>query len=197
MSAPITQIHRMYEHDPAELSRLIPLVYDTLRAMARNQMNREAHRTLPPTALVHEVYLRLMGRDASWQNRRHFFGAAAEAMRRILIEQARRRGRIKNGGDLERLPIDVERLAMRGESSQLIHLSAAMDRLEAADRRKAMVVKLRYFLGFTISEVAEILDVSPATAKLDWSYARAWLHRELFGSDGRGTDAPDHARAAR
>ena len=134
--------------------------------------------TMQPTALVHEAYLRLLG-NRSWQNRRHFFGACGEAMRRILVEAARRRGRAKRGGD--RQHVTPGGLARSGDipNDELLALDQALVDLEALSSRKALVVKLRYFAGLSIAETAAALEVSPATVKLDWSFAKAWLHKRL------------------
>ncbi len=180
MSGVITDILRRYGDDPEQLGRwLMPKVYDVLLGMARGQMAHERRRiTMQPTALVHEVYLRLLGKG-SWQNRRHFFGACAEAMRRILIESARRRGRSKRGHG--RQPASLDELAQPGgiPTDELLALDRALGDLEALAPRKALVVKLRYFAGLSIAETAAALEVSPATVKLDWSFAKAWLHRQL------------------
>ncbi len=180
MSGVITDILRRYGDDPEQLGRrLMPQVYDQLLDMARGQMAGERRRiTLQPTALVHEAYLRLLG-TRSWQNRRHFFGACAEAMRRILIETARRRGRAKRGHG--RQPTSLDGLAQPSgtPTDELLALDRALDDLEALAPRKALVVKLRYFAGLSIAETAAALEVSPATVKLDWSFAKAWLHRRL------------------
>jgi RNA polymerase sigma factor (TIGR02999 family) len=149
-----------------------------------------APHTLQATALVHEAYLRLVGDERTrWQNRRHFYAAAAEAMRRILIERARRRSRIRHGGGLTRIPFQDEEVSGPARDPRVLSLDAALRRLEAMHPRKAEVVKLRYFIGLTIQETAETLGVSPATVKLDWSFSRAWLHREIERS------VPDSASA--
>ncbi|MCP3961497.1 MAG: RNA polymerase subunit sigma [bacterium] len=187
MSGVITDILRRYGDDPEQLGRrLMPQVYDVLLGMARGQMAGERRRiTLQPTALVHEAYLRLAG-NRSWQNRRHFFGACGEAMRRVLIEAARRRGRVKRGG--ERQPVTPGGLAQPGGTpdEELLALDEALVDLEALAPRKALVVKLRYFAGLSIDETAAALEVSPATVKLDWSFAKAWLHRRLGRSVSAG-----------
>jgi len=169
--------------DEQATERLLELVYGELRKLAAAKMAREfASQTLQPTALVHEAWLRLGGDDQpTWQNRAHFFGAAAEAMRRILIDRARKRRAIRHGGDLARVDIDdtgVE-IAAPGEDDELLAVHEALDRLAEHDARKAELVKLRYFAGLTIEEAAEALGVSAPTAKRDWTYARAWLFREI------------------
>ncbi len=193
MSGVITDILRRYGDDPEELGqRLMPKVYAVLLSMARGRMAAERRRiTLQPTALVHEAYLRLRG-SSSWQNRRHFFAACGEAMRRILIESARRRGRAKRGGGQQ--PASLSQLAEPAGStldSELLALDQALADLEALAPRKALVVKLRYFGGLSIAETATALEVSPATVKLDWSYAKAWLHQRL---DRPKISAKGHSR---
>ncbi len=164
--------------DPKAASELLPLVYDELRKLAAARMAQEtADQTLQPTALVHEAYLRLVGNTDSprWQNRGHFFAAAAEAMRRILIESARRKLGPEHGGHLNRQEFAFDVPAEFGRSDQLLHLDEALDRLAAVEPRAAEVVKLRFFAGLTVAEVALALDISPRTADADWAYARAWL----------------------
>jgi RNA polymerase sigma factor (TIGR02999 family) len=162
-------------------SRLLPLVYDELREVARAKLARERQgHTLQPTALVHEAYLRLFGNARPrWENRAHFFGAAAEAMRRILIERARRHLRLKRGGGRQQVPLAdmVEQQTLGAED--LLALDRALDRLEARDAVMAEVVKLRYFAGLTVDETAAALDLSPRTVDRHWTGARAWLQREL------------------
>ena len=160
---------------------LLPLVYEELRALATHRMAREGGpRTLQPTALVHEAYLRLLGPEdrtrPMWDGRGHFFAAAAEAMRRILIERARRRLAAKHGGGKAALPLDGEPAeAELRESQSLLELDAAFGRFEAADPAKAALVKLRYFGGLSEEQAAEALGISRATASRHWAYARAWL----------------------
>lgn len=168
---------------PDARERLFAAVYAELRAMARARMARERPgQTLQATALVHEVYLKLVDARTPWQNRRHFFGAAAEAMRRLLIDQARRKQRLRHGGELERAEFEeAEETAVESglPPEELLALDRALDELAAYDARKAEVVKLRYFAGLEITEVAEALEVSPATVKNDWTFARAWLKERL------------------
>lgn len=160
---------------------LFTVVYAELRQMARARMAREKPgQTLEPTALVHEAYVQLFrNQEPRWENRAHFFTAAAEAMRRILIQRARHKGRLKRGGDLERVPFEssVGKLDPRSES--LLALDEALDRLEALDEVMAKVVKLRYFAGLTVPETARALQTSPRTVNRHWTAARAWLHQEL------------------
>ncbi|MFQ5599664.1 MAG: sigma-70 family RNA polymerase sigma factor [Candidatus Krumholzibacteriia bacterium] len=178
--------------DSTAAEEVLPLVYGSLRRLAQNKMAKETpSHTLQPTALVHEAYLRLV-KDASarWENRRHFFGAAAEAMRRILIERARRYKSVKHGGHLERVPYVEASIQDQERSEKLLALDEALEKLERKHPRKAKIVKLRYFVGLTIEETADAVGVSPATVKLDWSFARAWLLRET----ARITPVPASAR---
>lgn len=168
--------------DAGASETLLRLVYAELHQLASARMSHEpAGHTLQPTALVHEAWLRLGGAEtADWKNRAHFFGAAAEAMRRILIERARRKLAPRHGGGLERVDIDEVEIACGAkDDDELLALHAALDKFVAHSPRKAELVKLRYFIGLTLDEAAEILDISLATAKRDWSYARAWLFREI------------------
>jgi len=169
--------------DPAAAQQLLPLVYDELRKLAAARLAREKPgQTLQATALVHEAYLRLVGRGSEppqWNSRGHFFAAAAQAMRRILVEQARRKQGPKAGGDWQRvelsdLPADVATWQL-----DLIALDEALDRLAVQDPRVAEVVKLRFFAGLTRQQTAEILGVSVATADNDWAYAKGWLKAEI------------------
>jgi RNA polymerase sigma factor (TIGR02999 family) len=157
-------------------ARLLELLEERLRRMARARMRGERpDHTLRPTELVNEAYLRIADRDGAWDNRAHFFGAAVEAMRRILVEHARRRAAEKRGGGVERVTFDDLEVASDEPDTDVLALDEALKALEAEDERLAGVVRLRYFGGYTIGEVAELLDVSPATVKRDWTYARAWL----------------------
>jgi RNA polymerase sigma factor (TIGR02999 family) len=165
--------------DTQAAAQLLPLVYDELRQLAAAQMAREKPgQTLDPTALVHEAYLRLVG-DQQFENRRHFFAAVAEAMRRIMIENARRKRSRKHGGDRQRLDLNVEQLVEIERREPLLALDEALGRLEACDPDKAQLVKLRYFAGMTIQQAAETLAISVTTANRWWNYARAWLHEEI------------------
>jgi RNA polymerase sigma factor (TIGR02999 family) len=159
---------------------LLTLVYSELKGLARARLAREKPgRTLQATGLVHEAYLRLVG-DAGrgWENRGHFFSAAAEAMRRILIERARRRQSLKRGGGTPR-PLDEEQLASEPPDEELLALHEALERLEASDPQRGQVVKLRFFAGLSVEETAEVLGLSPRSVNRVWSSARAWLHREV------------------
>jgi RNA polymerase sigma factor (TIGR02999 family) len=168
--------------DPRAAEQLLPLVYDELRRLAAQRMAQESpDQTLEPTALVHEAWLRLVNVDAArpWNGRGHFFGAAAEAMRRILIDQARRKQSQRRGGGLSREPLDDVEIAAPEPSIDLLAVNEALQRFEAVDPLKAELVKLRYFVGLTIPEAADVLGISTTTADRHWAYARAWLHTEL------------------
>lgn len=175
--------------DPAAAEQLLPLVYDELRKLAAaNLAHEKPGQTLQATALVHEAYLRLVidqvpgtkdHEPVVWNSRGHFFSAAAEAMRRILVESARRKARVRHGGEHQRLDIEPGELLAADVSDDLLALDEALDRLAASDGRAAQLVKLRYFAGLTIPQAAEILGVSPRTADSLWSFARAWLRREI------------------
>ena len=172
-------LKQIQQGEPSAAERLLPLVYDELRQLAAAQLAGEKPgQTLDATALVHEAYLRLVG-DHQYADRRHFFHVAAEAMRRILIDRARQKGRIKHGGQRERVPLfDVE-VAGEVGAEQLLALDEALDRFAAVDPVKAELVKLRYFAGLSEEEVAAALDISRATASRHWNYARAWLINAL------------------
>jgi len=165
---------------------LLPLVYDELRRLAARKLAREVPgQTLDATALVHEAYLRLVGNDPKkpWNGRGHFFAAAAEAMRRILVENARRKQAEKHGGQFHRLGLDQVEIADRSPSSpdKLLALDEALSRLAVEDPAKAELVKLRYFAGLSLEEAADILGISLATAKRRWAFARAWLYDAIQG----------------
>lgn len=169
------------------LNQLLPLVYAELRRVAARQLrNERADHTLQPTALVHEVYIRLVDqRQVDWHNRAHFFGVAAQVMRRILVDHARRHGASKRGEGVRRVSIDEARdVAAASNEIPVLALDQALDRLEKVDAELAKVVELRAFGGLTIEEAAHVLSVSPSTAKRDWRTAKAWLNREL-GSEVR------------
>lgn len=164
---------------------LLPLVYDELRHLAAHKMaNETPGQTLQPTALVHEAWLRLAGSEnRKWDGRAHFFGAAAEAMRRILIENARRKRALRHGGGQHRLDIQEVEIATAAKEDELLAVNEALEKFAARDRLKAEPVKLRFFAGLTIEEAAEILGISAPTAKRYWVYARAWLYEEIQRSN--------------
>jgi RNA polymerase sigma factor (TIGR02999 family) len=167
--------------DPQAAGQLLPLVYDELRALAAQKMVQEKPgQTLEATALVHEAYLRLVG-DQQFENRRHFFAAAAEAMRRILVEKARRKQRLRHGGELRQQPLEVHEPAIASpvDVLDLLALNEALDHFETTSPRKAQLVKLRFFAGMTLPEAAEMLGIAQSTAEADWTYAKAWLKREM------------------
>jgi RNA polymerase sigma factor (TIGR02999 family) len=173
--------------DPRASAELLPLVYEELRRLAAAQMARErSDHTLCATALVHEAYLRLVTVEPEkpWEGRAHFYGAAAEAMRRILIENARRRRQIKRGGALFRREMDPDRLARPEPDDDVEALSDALDKLTTIQPRAAQIVRLRYFAGLTLKEAADTLGIAPRTADSYWAYARAWLFTELRGEQG-------------
>jgi len=177
-------LQRAERGDAQAASRILPLVYSELRKLAAAKMAREnAGQTLQPTALVHEAWLRLGGEaQPGWKNRAHFFAAAAEAMRRILIENARRKQRIRHGGGLEKLSANrtgFDVAAAELDDEELLLLNEALDRLAAHDPRKAQLVQHWFFAGLTIEQTAEVLGVSARTAHRDWLYARAWLTNEI------------------
>ena len=174
--------------DPHAAEQLLPLVYDELRRLAALRMAREQPgQTLEATALVHEAYLRLVDRDSAqhWNSRGHFFAAAAEAMRRILINRARDKNRLKRGGGRRRLDLDRLAVADAAQDDELLALDEALDKLAAEDRASAELVKLRFYTGLTLDEAAQALGVSRRTADRYWAYARAWLYNELQdGAEG-------------
>lgn len=179
----LTQIlEQIQRGDSAAAGDLLPLVYAELRQLAGHRLgNEKVGQTLQPTALVHEAYLRLVGdADVQWDGRSHFFAAAAEAMRRILIENARRRQSLKRGGDLNRRELaDDDVIIDLGDVDGLLDLDAALRRLEEDEPELARMVELRYFAGLSVEETAQTLGVSPRTVKRNWAFARAWLGREL------------------
>jgi RNA polymerase sigma factor (TIGR02999 family) len=167
--------------DAAATRELLPLVYDELRRIAAHKMAGEAAgHTLQPTALVHEVWLRLTGAsEQAWQNRAHFFGAAAEAMRRILVEHARKKQALKRGAGAEHEEFDESALVMTAPPDELLAVHEALDTLAQQDPGAAELVKLRYFVGMTMEEAATALGLATRSAERTWTYARAWLHREI------------------
>lgn len=178
----VTRILTAIERGDAKASEeLLPLVYHELRRLAAHKMvgERPGH-TLQPTALVHEAWLALVdSSNQSWQNRAHFFGAAAEAMRRILIARARHKNRQRRGSGVAHLDVDELEIAGPAPDDQLLALNDALDRFAALEPQQAELVKLRYFVGLKIEEAAEVLGISKATAKRWWAYARAWLYEEI------------------
>ena len=182
----VTQLLNAIAHgDPQAADRLLPFVYDELRRLAAQRLAQEKPgQTLHATALVHEAYLRLVGKgdEPPWNGRGHFFAAAAEAMRRILVENARRKRRPKHGGDRQRIELD-EALSATGPRHDLLALDEALTLLATREPVKAELVKLRYFAGLSLEEAAACLDISPATAKRYWAVARAWLFASLSDPD--------------
>jgi len=174
-------LQRIDQGDPHAADELLPLVYEELRKLAAQKMARESPgQTLQATALVHEAWLRLGGdQQPEWQNRAHFFAAAAEAMRRILIDNARRKTSLRHGGGAERVNLDGLEVAAGMDDDQLLALDEALDRLAEHDAEKAQLVKLRFYAHLTNAQAAKVLGVSEPTVKRYWSYARAWLFREL------------------
>lgn len=164
--------------DPSAAEQLLPLVYNELRRLAARELGREsAGHTLQPTALVHEAYVRLVDQsvEPKWNHRGHFYAAAAEAMRRILVESARRKSTRKRGGDRERLPLDVDQMPTSGQRPDLLALDEALTQLAVARPDLARLVSLRYFAGLTMEQTAKALQVSLRTAERNWAYAKAWL----------------------
>jgi len=184
----LTRILESIEHgDPKAADELLPLVYGELRKLAASKMAREsAHQTLQPTALVHEAWLRLTGNEnPQFANRAHFFAAAAEAMRRILIDKARRKRAIRHGGGQQRLETDdLAEVAAPYDDGELMAVNEALDKLAGQNQAEAELVKLRYFVGMTLEEAAASLDISPRTADNYWAHARAWLFKEIKRARG-------------
>jgi RNA polymerase sigma-70 factor, ECF subfamily len=175
--------------DDRAAARLIPLVYSELRRLASNYMRRERpNHTLQATALVHEAYLKLVvQRSVDWKCRAHFFGIAAQMMRRILIDYARSHMRDKRGGGVVPVPLQEALVFAPDQSPQLIKLDRSLDRLAELDPRQARIVELRFFGGLTVDETADALEISPITVKREWSVAKAWLHGDLKTSHGDST----------
>ena len=182
----VTQIlNAIEEGDPQAAEQLLPLVYEELRKLAAQKLAQEnPGQTLQATALVHEAYLRLVDGDKAqhFNSRTHFFFAAAEAMRRILVENARRKESLKRGGDRVRQVLDEENLVAPEEPDELLALDEALEQLAVRDLQAAEVVKLRYFAGLTVPQTAEILSISPRTVDSLWAFARAWLLRKIEGA---------------
>jgi RNA polymerase sigma factor (TIGR02999 family) len=183
----VTQILSQIESgDPTAAENLLPLIYDELRKIAAAKLAHEKPgQTLQATALVHDAYIRLVDVEKAqhWDSRRHFFAAAAEAMRRILVESARRKARVKHGGGHNRVDLDEVATFAGGPGDELVALDDALARLAALEPEKAELVKLRYFGGFSLDEAADLLQISRTTAKRYWAYARAWLLAELADDD--------------
>jgi RNA polymerase sigma factor (TIGR02999 family) len=179
----VSRILSAIEHgDPAAAEQLLPLVYEELRRLAARKLSREpSGLTLQPTALVHEAYIRLVGggQPNGWDGRGHFFAAAAEAMRRILIENARRKRRLRHGGGRHRVELDEALLPIESPVDDLLALDEALERLADVDRQAAEMVKLRYFAGLTTEQAAELMGLSERSGYRTWSFARAWLFRHL------------------
>ena len=174
--------------DPSAAEQLLPLVYDELRKLAAQKLAQEAPgQTLEATALVHEAYLRLVegAKAQHWNSRGHFFAAAAEAMRRILVDQARRKLSLRRGGNLQRRPLEDQEIEAPEPSVDLLAVHEALERFQDVDAAAAQIVKLRYFAGLTIPQAAQALGISTSTADRSWAYARAWLHAALK-HDGAG-----------
>lgn len=183
----VTQILSEIEQgDPHAADQLLPLVYEELRRLAAHRLAQEkAGQTLQATALVHEAYLRLVDVDKAqhWDSRRHFFAAAAEAMRRILVENARRKQRLMRGGNRDRQDLDDAMLAVEIPPGELLEINDAIEALQHKDGQAARLVKLHYFTGMSIEQAAELLGISRRTAFRDWAYAKAWLYRQVRGEE--------------
>jgi len=181
----VTQIlHQIESGDSSAAEKLLPLVYDELRRLAGQRLSQEKPgQTLQATALVHEAYVRLVDREQTqhFDGRGHFFSAAAEAMRRILVDAARRKGRLKRGGDLVRQELDEIPVVAPEIHEDLVALDEALDRLKMEDNQAVQLVQLRYFAGLSIPDAAELMGISPRSADRLWAWARAWLHREIRG----------------
>ena len=169
--------------DKESLDKLMPVVYDELRRQAARYLRREQPgHTLQTTALIHEAYVRLVDqRNVQWQNRAHFFGIAAQMMRRILVDHARTKKRAKRGGSDIKVSLDDATVAAKGQDLDVVAVDEALTRLAKIDEQQSRVVELRFFSGLTVEETAAVMGISPATVKRDWSMAKAWLHRELSG----------------
>jgi len=169
--------------DKEALDQLMPIVYEELRRQAARYLRREqAGHTLQTTALIHEAYVRLVDqRNVQWQNRAHFFGIAAQLMRRILVDHARAKKRVKRGGSDVRVSLADADVAVKGQELDVVAVDEALQRLAAIDEQQSRVVELRFFSGLTVEETAEVMGISKATVKRDWAMAKAWLHRELSG----------------
>jgi RNA polymerase sigma factor (TIGR02999 family) len=186
VAVPMNEVTRILsaveQGDPQAAEQLLPLVYNELRKLAAQRLAQEKPgQTLQATALVHDAYLRLVGGDATqhWNSRGHFFAAAAEAMRRILIDKARKKQRLKRGRGFQRVDLDAVEVSVEEPPDDLVALDDALTKLAQKHPDKAALVKLRYFAGLTIDETAHVLGISPSTADRQWTYARAWLYRQV------------------
>lgn len=180
----ITELLARYGRgDKESLDELMPIVYDELRRQAARFLRREqAGHTLQTTALIHEAYVRLVDqRNVQWQNRAHFFGIAAQMMRRILVDHARSKKRVKRGGSEIRVSLNDATVPAKGADLDVVALDEALERLAQIDEQQSRVVELRFFSGLSVEETAEVMQISKSTVKRDWSMAKAWLHRELSG----------------
>jgi RNA polymerase sigma factor (TIGR02999 family) len=183
MSEITRTLERVQQGDPKAADKLLPLVYDELRRPAAHKMAKEAPgHTLQPTALVHEAWLRLVGNEAQpWNGRGHFIAAAAEAMRRILIDLARRKRQVRHGGGQKRVALDELNIALPDDRARLLQVHEALDELAATDSTKALVVKLRFFVGLSNGEIADLLGLSERTVERAWTFAKAWLFATIRG----------------
>ena len=194
MIASMTDVTRILNQidagDPAAAEKLLPLVYDELRKMAALRLsNEDPGQTLQATALVHEAYMRLVGEpNQQWNGKAHFFGAAAQAIRRILVESARRKNRLKHGGDRQRLDLDLVQPALDCPSDELLALDEALQKLDGESPEKAKLVKLRFFAGCTNDEAADLMGISSATARRYWAATRAWLYAEMSDVEARDSN---------
>lgn len=187
-AAPLPEVTRwpgaLEPGDPRAAEKLLPLVYDELRRLAAHKLaGQPAGHTLQATALVHEAWLRLAGERHDWRDRRHFFAAAAECMRRVLVDRARRKGRLKRGEGAEHLPLEALDVAVDAPPEELLRVHEALAALAGAQPVMAELVKLRFFVGLRIPEAAEVLGLSSTTAKRHWTYARAWLYERMRRED--------------
>ena len=193
MSALTRILSEIADGDRQAVGRLLPLVYEDFRALASRHLARErAGHTLQPTALVHEAFLKLVDQSrVNWQGRTHFFAVGAQAMRRILVEHARSRKRLKRGGEAHRVLLDEGVALVEGNPADVLALDEALVKLATLDERQARVVEYRFFGGLTMEEIAEVLDVSKRTVEGEWRVARAWLHRELSGAEESSSGEAD------
>jgi RNA polymerase sigma factor (TIGR02999 family) len=181
MTRPVPIVDAMQPNELQTTEQLLPLVYAELRRLAAHKMASEnPNQTLQPTALVHEAWLKLGGeQNGQWRNRNHFFATAAEAMRRILTDNARRKLRVRHGGGQQRVDLDDCETASESEADHILAVSEALEKFAQLDPQRAELVKLRYFVGLTFEEAAQVLEISEPTAKRYWAFARAWLYEEI------------------